>query len=386
MERKTLPVTDSGPDKRLRDRLVALTRDLVLMPSYAGNPAAIRQCYEFVRNHLEEFPGIEIHDYKSADAPSLVALPKGGAVPDVLMIAHLDVVHHADTEVYRSVIEDGRIVGPGAGDMKGALAILMVLFRRFHRAYPGISIGLAVTTDEETGGEHGVRYLVQDVGLRCGCAIIPDGGSLNEITVEEKGILHLKLTARGTPSHAARPWLGHNPIPQLTAALRRLELSFAELKEEASDHWYPTCTVTGIGTENDAFNRLAAEAHATLDLRFPPPHTTESILERVRETVGDDFQIQAAITAEPTHLLPDPRFVEITTQLTGQPTRLVRESGGSDARFLHPHGIPVLMSRPTVGNLHAPNEWIEIDSLVTFYRICESYLAKRLNVDLPPEP
>ena len=110
------------------------------------------------------------------------------------------------------------------------------------------------------------------------------------------------------------------------------------------------------------------------------------MLSRIRDVVGEEIQIETAIVAEPTHLLPDPRFVEITAQLTGQPAQLVRESGGSDARFLHPHGIPVLMSRPTVGNLHAPHEWIEIDSLVTFYRICESYLAKRLNVDLPPEP
>jgi len=386
MGRMTLPVTDSGPHKRLRDRLVALTRDLVLMPSYAGNPAAIRQCYEFVRNHLEEFPQVEIQDHVSADIPSLVALPVGHPTPDVMMIAHLDVVHHADTEVYRSTIEQGRIVGPGAGDMKGTLAVLMVLFRRFHRAFPGISIGLAVTTDEESGGAHGVRYLVEDVGLRCGCAIIPDGGSLNEITVEEKGILHVKLTADGAPSHAARPWLGVNPIPQLTAALQDLEVSFTELVEGNSDHWYPTCTVTGIGTENDAFNRLAAEAHATLDLRFPPPHTSASMLDRVCTVVGDQIHVETAIEAEPTHLLPDPRFVEITTQLTGQPARLVRESGGSDARFLHPHGIPVLMSRPIVGNLHAPNEWIEIESLVTFYRICESYIAQRLGVELPAEP
>lgn len=375
----------TDPAQRLRDRIVALTRDLILMPSHMGNPTAIRQCYEFVRNHLEAFDGISLQDYESEGVPSLVALPREHPEPEALMIAHLDVVHHADERVYRSTLEDGRIIGPGAGDMKGALAILMVLFRRFHEAHPGCSLGLAVTTDEETGGMHGVRHLVNEVGLRCGCALIPDGGSLHEITVEEKGILHLRLSTTGTPAHAARPWLGDNPLPRLTEAVDRLREDFATLATDSSDHWHPTCTVTGIDTDNDAFNRLPAEAHATLDLRFPPPHTAASMLARVENVVGDQIHVEPAIAAEPTHLLPDPRFVEITTARTDTEAQLARESGGSDARFLTPHGIPVLMSRPTVGRLHAPDEWIDINSMVTYYQICEDYLTRRLQLDLPPE-
>lgn len=366
--------------------MVALTRDLILLPSSESNPAAIRQCYEFVRNHLEGFSGVEIHDHESDGVPSLVALPTGNARPDVLMVAHLDVVDHPDPAAYRSAIVDDRIVGSGAGDMKGALAVLMVLFRRFHRAYPGVSLGLVVTTDEETGGMHGVRYLVEEVGLRCGCALIPDGGSPTEITVEEKGILHVQLVTAGLPAHAARPWLGDNPIPQLTAALDRLDGAFAEMHSATEDHWHPTCTVTGIGTENDAFNRLAAEAHATLDIRFPPPHSCESLIALVREVAGERIQVNPIIQAEPTHLSPDPKFVDIAGRILGTRPRLARESGGSDARFLHPFGIPVLMTRPEVGNLHAPDEWIGIDSMVEFYRVCEAYLAERFGVIPPTEP
>lgn len=378
-----MTATDPTSQARLRDRLIALTRDLILLPSSASHPTAIRQCYEFVRNHLEGFAGVQLHDHESEGILSLVALPVGDLCPDVLMVAHLDVVDHPDPSAYRSTLQDGRIVGAGAGDMKGALAVLMVLFRRFHRAYPGIRLGLAVTTDEETGGAHGVRYLINEVGLRCNCALIPDGGSPTEITVEEKGILHLQLVTPGRPAHAARPWLGDNPIPRLTAGLDRLAAAFAALQCESPDHWYPTCTVTGIGTENGAFNRLAAEAHATLDIRFPPPHTSADLIALVRRVVGEAFQVTPLIVAEPTHLLPDPRFVDITAQITGQRPQLSRESGGSDARFLHPYGIPVLMSRPAVGNLHAPDEWIDIESMVNYYRVCETYLARRFDVVLP---
>ena len=376
---------EPNAEARLRDRLVALTRDLVLMPSAEQNPAAIRQCYEFVRNHLEEFDGVEIRDYVDDGVPSLVALPAGDEPADVLMVAHLDVVHHADVDTYRSVIQGGRIIGPGAGDMKGQLAILMVLFRRFHRAMKGVRLGLAVTTDEETGGAHGVGYLVNTCGLRCGMALIPDGGSLNEITIEEKGILHLRLKTCGTAAHAARPWLGDNPIPRLNQAIAGLTRVFSAWETPTEHRWHPTCTVTDIGTDNDAFNRLPGEAHATLDIRFPPPFEADKLLATIRETVGGNFSVETIISAAPTHLSPDPRFVEITERITGEAVELVQESGGSDARFLHPHGIPVLMSRPLVGNLHAPDEWIDIESMVTYYRVCEAYLAERLGVELSPD-
>jgi len=55
-----------------------------------------------------------------------------------------------------------------------------------------------------------------------------------------------------------------------------------------------------------------------------------------------------------------------------------RECGGSDARFLCRHDIPVLMSRPLVGNLHAADEWIDIASMVQFHRIIARYLEERL--------
>ena len=32
------------------------------------------------------------------------------------------------------------------------------------------------------------------------------------------------------------------------------------------------------------------------------------------------------------------------------------------------------------GNLHAVDEWIDIDSMVTYFRICETYIVRRLGV------
>ena len=183
-------------DTRLRERLIQLTRDLVLIESTDDRPEERRRCFQLIRNHLEEVPGIELKMLEKNGYESLVALPTGVKEPCVLICGHLDVVHHPDPDSYRSEVRDGRIYGPGTGDMKGQVAIMIELMRHFGQEYPGKEVGIVITSDEERGGENGVKYLVEEAGLRCQFVVIPDGGALNEIIVEEKGILH--FGARGS--------------------------------------------------------------------------------------------------------------------------------------------------------------------------------------------
>ncbi len=375
-------MTGIDRDESLKQRLISLTRDLMLMPGGAARPDERRRCYEFIRNHLDALESVEIHEYEHNGIPSLVARPPGTEKPEVLLCGHLDVVDHADEERYHSRVRDGRIHGPGAGDMKGPLAIMMELFHRVHTAYPSASLGMAVTADEETGGESGTGYLFGPVALRCGLAMIPDGGSLNRITIEEKGILHLRVNCRGRPGHAARPWMGTNPVEILVRHLVRLQERFASRWPPGDgEHWHPTCAVTRIGTPNRTVNAIPAEADATLDIRFPAPHTADEMLAFAGETLGREVDINTLVSAEATHLAPDETYRGITETVTGRPAVFVRGHGGSDARFICRHGIPVLMSRPLMGDLHTPDEWIDTASMVQFYHIYEQYLWRKLALD-----
>lgn len=367
----------------LLERLVAMTRDLALIPSTDRRPRERRRCFEFCRNHLEALPGVEIREYEKNGYTSLVALPAGHAVPEVLLCGHLDVIEHPSRSPYATCLENGRILGPGVGDMKGALAIGLELARHWYHHRPGVSLGLAITSDEERGGESGMRYLLEEIGLRCGVAMVPDGGSLNEIIIEEKGILHLRMRAGGTSCHAARPWLGSNAVELLADALGRLRSRFAKFRvdgETAPSHWYPTCSVTAINTPNPAINSVPSEATAMVDVRFVPPWTRGTMLELVKAVVGPGVAVNPIISAEPTHLAPDPIYVQATERITGKRAHLVRSSGGSDARFFCAYGIPVLLTRPLVGELHSENEWIDIESMGTFFRIGNDYLHRKFSV------
>ncbi|MBT8044433.1 MAG: M20 family metallopeptidase [Verrucomicrobiae bacterium] len=365
----------------LRERLIQLTRDLVLIESTDDRAEERSRCFQLIRNHLEEVPGFEIIMLEKNGYESLLALPNGVDRPEVLLCGHLDVVHHPEPDSYMSEVRDGRIYGPGAGDMKGQLAIMIELMRNMGREHPGLSVGMAITSDEERGGENGVMYLVEDEGVRCGEAVIPDGGSLNEIIVEEKGIIHLNVNAVGESAHAARPWLGVNALERLVKSLSVIHRYFDKQRpdvvdpDDAATHWFPTCSVTMLETANDSPNRIPEGASAMLDLRFVAPMTCDRLLQEIRSLLDDGVTATPIICAEPTHLAPDPEFARITEQMTGQPVALVRSSGGSDGRFFSGKKIPVLISRPHVGNLHGRDEWIDIDSMVSYFNICREYIC-----------
>ena len=102
------------------------------------------------------------------------------------------------------------------------------------------------------------------------------------------------------------------------------------------------------------------------------------MMRRVYAALGESVEVHEMVSAEPTQLSPDPIYLTVTEALTGAPTTLCREDGGSDARFVGAHNIPVIVSRPVVGELHSKDEWIDISTMETFYRIYEAYLKKKL--------
>jgi succinyl-diaminopimelate desuccinylase len=366
------------------DRLTALARELIRIPSTESRPEARAQCFVLCRRHLEKISGVELREYESRGFASLVACARGVEAPSILLVGHLDVIEHPGADVYQSAIRDGRIWGPGAGDMKGQCAIMLELFCELQRRFPGLPLGIALTSDEERGGEDGVRYLFETAGLRCGMAIVPDGGSIDRVTVEEKGIVQARLRVTGKEGHAAAPWLGPNALMTLTRCLVRLGDHFDALQDAAStDHWYPTFVPTICRTANQSINCIPADAEGVVDLRFPPPHTVESILATVQQIAGPEVSVELVASAPTTRLSPDPVYLRITEELTGRPASLVRASGGSDAWFIARYGIPVVLSSPLVGNFHREDEWMDLASMGLYYRICEQFIVEKLAPGIP---
>jgi len=142
----------------IKEKLVSLTRDLMLIPTTASRPAEIERGFQLIKNHLENIKTVEIKEYEDQGNPSMVVTPKGVKNPKILICAHIDVVDYPSPSAFQSKIKAGKIIGPGGGDMKGSLAIGLEIFRHFHLNHADVSLGLAITSDEEMGGTSGIGF------------------------------------------------------------------------------------------------------------------------------------------------------------------------------------------------------------------------------------
>ncbi len=363
-------------------RIVQLLKELVLIPSTAANPEALARAVDHVRQTVEGIPGIRVEEHQSDGRPSLVAGPlEHSGFFDVLLVGHVDVVE-AEAQGFCPRVDGSRLYGRGAGDMKGQVAALVDLFMTTVRSRPKASLGLMITSDEESGGRNGVGYLINEKGYRAGTAVIPDSGSLNEIVVMEKGILSGRVVSRGRTGHSARPWESENAVHRLMENLGRMVEHFRGY-EQRGDLWHHTFSANVLQTRNLTVNRVPDTAEAVIDIRFTEDMTTDDAFALVKKLLDEQTEFQPETVAEPVMTEPDPVFVRLTEEVTGEPVKLIREHGGSDARFFTRRKMPVIMSRPYVGGLHSDHEWIDLPSLLTFHQIMGAYLREKFQ-DVSP--
>ena len=173
---------------------------------------------------------------------AVVARIRGnGRKRPVMLMAHMDVVgverDKWSCDPFGGVIRDGYLYGRGAIDDKGMLAanlMTMLLIKR-NVVDAGIELDRDIiflaTSDEETGGVHGIKWMVAehrdlieaDFAINEGgrTRVIEGGKRYLAIQTAEKISHMVTVTARGSAGHSAIP-LADNSIFRLGRALSRL--------------------------------------------------------------------------------------------------------------------------------------------------------------------
>jgi acetylornithine deacetylase/succinyl-diaminopimelate desuccinylase-like protein len=286
-------------------------------------------------------------------------IPGDGSARPVLLLAHMDVVgvetDKWSCDPFAGVIRDGYVYGRGAFDDKGMLAaniMTMLLIQRGLGDGKKLSrdVVFVATSDEEGGGEAGIRWLVAnhpdlldaEFAINEGgrARIIAGGKRYFAIQTAEK-ISHLvTLTARGPAGHASIP-RQENAILRLGRALERLSdytepltLSdttrrfFRELAGVWSDEDERTAMLAIASADPDEqskgaavisripmFNAvirntiaptillggfqgnvIPAEASVVLNVRTMPNHSIDDVVSRLRSVVGDD-NVEVVVSA-----------------------------------------------------------------------------------------
>ena len=203
-------------------------------------PGNETQCIQHIKALLDS-AGIQNQVLaNSPSRPNLIArLPGNGSAAPLLLQGHVDVVP-AGPAVWQQPpfsgnLVDGYIWGRGSLDMKGGIAMMVsaMLRAKSEGMTPTGDIVLALVSDEESGGNQGARYLVEQhpeqfqgiqhaIGEFGGFSFNIGSRRFYPIMVAEKRVCHVRVTFRGGGGHGSLNQRD-NPVNALARFLNRIE-------------------------------------------------------------------------------------------------------------------------------------------------------------------
>jgi len=136
-------------------RHIDLLERLVNQNSGTLNLPGVRAVGDMVRAELEPL-GFEVRwvDMAEAGRAGHLIATHPGAGRNVLLIAHLDTVFEPDSPFQTFVRDDNQATGPGIGDDKGGIVVIIAALRAMHAAgtLENANITIVMTGDEERAG------------------------------------------------------------------------------------------------------------------------------------------------------------------------------------------------------------------------------------------
>ena len=223
-----------------RDDLVSLTRELIRIPTVNPPGDNYRECCESLAARLTP-RGFSASFVRAEGTPGdtdryprwNVVLRREGRSPGacVHFNSHIDVVETGagwTFDPFAAEVDDGRIYGRGACDMKGGLAASIVAVEAFLDLFPDHpgAIEISGTADEESGGYGGVAYLAEKGIMarpRIDHVIIPEPLNKDRICLGHRGVWWAEIETKGRIAHGSMPFLGDSAIRHMGAVLEAIE-------------------------------------------------------------------------------------------------------------------------------------------------------------------
>ena len=276
--------------------------------------------------------------------------------PALCFAGHTDVVPEGDetrwsTDPFAANEIDGKIIGRGATDMKGAIASFVSATKKFldERENFAGSISFIITGDEEGIAINGTKKLLnwmQENSISFDDCIVGEPTNpkrLGEmIKIGRRGSVNGVLTVDGQQGHVAYPHLAKNPIPMLLNILNNLT---SDQLDQGNEHFQPSnLEITSVDVGNKATNVIPQSASARFNIRYNDNFNSETIEDEINrrlENFKNNFSLKLehsgdSFLTKPGKLVND--LSEIIFNKTGINPDLSTSGGTSDARFIKSYG------------------------------------------------
>lgn len=368
-------------DRRLLgEELLALLADLVAIPSPypPGDTTAIA---DYSAKFLSA-AGYRTETLARRKSVDNVVARLGEGRPSLVFSAHADTVDAGQrsawkTDPFQATLRDGRIYGLGACNCKGSMAVHLWLAREIARRggpRPG-EIVFTFVGDEESLGPDGLAYLRE---LR---AVAPDwlivgGPTANRLVLEERGVMWVRVTARGKAAHAGAPQLGDSAILRMHRLMATIDRELApRLAARRSPGGLVSTFSIGKIRGGENTNVVPESCEIEIDRRLLPEESVEGAYAEIERCVSAAGEPAASLAVElltgtPGFGAPQEgkavrAFGEAIMRCTGKAAERLDAVGASDGRHFARDGIEIIGYGPGDGvNSHAANEYVELDEMV----------------------
>ncbi len=301
---------------------------LIRIPSHPGIPrqeeAVARELAGYLERHGLAPRLVEVRPGRPNLLCTVGADPDrkapGAAGPHLVLCGHTDTVPPSAGDAGTGLsgeLRDGRVLGRGSVDMKGALAAMAVALVELAGA-PELAgaVTLAAVMDEEMEGL-GIEHLI-DSGFSADGAIVGEPTS-NRLGLGHKGLEWLVVEIVGRSAHGSTPHAGINAI---VAASRFVELVESRLQPELARRAHPLLgpPTLNFGTVEggEQPSTVAGRCRLALDRRSVPGESYDSM-------VGE---LEALLA-------------EVAASMPGLESRVARFPGGTGAYERLPFVTPV---------------------------------------------
>jgi glutamate carboxypeptidase len=377
------------------DRHIALLERLVNRNSGTLNLAGVRAVGDMVRAELEPlgFAVRWVDMTETGRAGHLVATHEGQG-RNILLIGHLDTVFEIDSPFQTFQRDGARAVGPGIGDDKGGVVVIIAALRAMQAAgtLADANITIVLTGDEERVGSP-VALARRDLiaaGRAAAYALefenlaVDDGAEFG--TVARRGSTNWTLTTTGRTGHSSGVFndaLGYGAIYELVRILDSFRRDLPEPNLTYNVGVMAGGTPAAIDAEgfnvtaSGKTNIVASTAIARGDLRTLTREQDDRVRARMATIVAahlprTDAELVFADTGYPPMaptegnraLLARLNAVNRDLGLPGMAEYDPARRGAADSGFVAGDVHTLGGLGVAGGGAHAEGEWVDLDSLV----------------------
>jgi glutamate carboxypeptidase len=348
--------------------------------SYTYNKNGVDRVGDIINGALESlFASHEV--IKQTDVGNFHVFRNPTSSRVVYLIGHMDTVFPPDHPFQECRVEGDRLNGPGTGDMKGGIAVVIFALKALGEAglMPDLNLSLIFNSDEEIGSPYSRSLFTEEKEKAAACLVAECAGLNGEVVISRNGKMGIQVDCYGQDRH-----VGFGSHEKASAIM---ELAHKVINLEALNASLPGVSLNAGKIEGGLGPcTVAGHARCLFDIRWEKEEHKRALIERIEEEIvrpsrpgcrsewkGLNWRPAMPLQKGTEGLFK--RIQEVGAAL-GQRITAEHRRGTSDANFFGSSGIPTLDGLgPICDKDHTPQETITISSLKERSALLALFLA-----------